>query len=65
MNLEKLVPLADAAKQTAWSESRIRRGLKSGEVKGYKLGRDWLLNPEEVSRLAKDHPLSILMDARN
>lgn len=39
------------------SESGIRRGLKDGSIKGYKVARDWVLEPEEVDRLAAKHPL--------
>ena len=57
MDIEGLIPLAGAAKRTSLSESSIRRGLKSGNIVGVKLGRDWLLSPQEVDRLAADHPL--------
>jgi hypothetical protein len=65
MIIDELVPLPDAAKLTSWSESRIRKGLKSGEVKGYKVGRDWVLDPDEVKRLATDHPLLRTADSRS
>ena len=59
MEIETLVPLADAAKHTRLSESYIRRGLKSGGIKGFKVARDWVLPPEEVDRLAREYPLPV------
>jgi hypothetical protein len=58
MEIETLIPLRDAAKRTTLSESGIRRGLKDGSIKGFKVARDWVLLPEEVDRLASDYPLS-------
>lgn len=60
MEIETLVPLATAAKHTNLSEPRIRRGLKSGEIKGFKVARDWVLSPDEVKRLATEYPLSVM-----
>ena len=57
MEIETLIPLRDAAKRTALSESGIRRGLKDGSIKGFKVARDWVLEPEEVNRLAAEYPL--------
>ena len=57
MEIETLVPLAGAAKRTRLSESYIRRGLKSGDIKGFKVARDWVLPQEEVGRLAVEFPL--------
>ena len=57
MKIESLIPLRDAAKRTKLSESGIRRGLKDGSIKGYKVARDWVLEPEEVNRLAIEFPL--------
>jgi excisionase family DNA binding protein len=57
MNVEELVPIAEAAKHTQQSESSIRRGLKLRRIQGVKIGRDWLLPTDEVDRLAKEYPL--------
>ena len=57
MEIETLVPLPAAAKHTSVSEANIRRRLKSGDIKGFKLGRDWVLPQEEVDRLAVEYPL--------
>ena len=57
MEIESLIPLRDAAKRTALSESGIRRGLKDGSIKGFKVARDWVLEPNEVNRLATEYPL--------
>ena len=57
MEIGPLIPLRDAAKRTTLSESGIRRGLNNGTIKGFKVARDWVLQPAEVERLAKEHPL--------
>ena len=57
MEIESLIPLIDAAKRTSLSESGIRRGLNNGSIKGFKISRDWVLPPDEVNRLAIEHPL--------
>ncbi len=40
MEIETFVPLVTAAKHTSLSESCIRRGLKSGDIRGVKVARD-------------------------
>jgi hypothetical protein len=57
MDIETLVPLTTAAKRTSLSESCIRRGLKSGDIKGFKVARDWVLPPDQVKRLEIEYPL--------
>ena len=57
MEIKNLVPLGTAAKRTSLAEHQIRRGLNSGEIKGFKIARDWVLPPEDVDRLAAEHPL--------
>ena len=57
MKVEELTPIAKAAKHTRQTESAIRRGLQTGRIRGVKVGRDWLIPPDEVRRLAKEFPL--------
>ncbi|MDP6132435.1 MAG: hypothetical protein QGI50_06190 [Dehalococcoidia bacterium] len=64
MEIETFVPLVTAAKHTSLSESCIRRGLKSGDIRGVKVARDWVLPPDEVKRLATDYPLSAVAAGR-
>jgi hypothetical protein len=64
MEIETFVPLATAAKRTSLSESCIRRGLRSGDIKGFKVARDWVLPPDEVNRLAAKYPLPTVAAGR-
>ena len=57
MNPKKFIPIAEAAKHTRQSESSIRRGLQMKRIRGVKLGRDWLIPTDEVTRLAAEFPL--------
>ena len=44
----------EAAKKLGLDESQIRRLLKSGEIKGQKFGRDWMV--EELSYKRRRKP---------
>lgn len=57
MDANELIPIAVAAKHTEKNEPFIRRGVKSGAIRGRKLGRDWFVDADEVQRLAAEYPL--------
>ena len=59
MDLSTLAPLSVAAKTTSLSEHTLRRRLKTGEIEGMRLGRDWFLPNYEVERLSREFPLSV------
>jgi hypothetical protein len=46
-----------AAKSIGLSEDILRYRLRSGQVKGHKLGRDWFVPMEEVERLEREYPV--------
>ena len=43
--------IPQAAKRLPISETMLRRLVVSGQVPGYKLGRDWIVTSEEIDRL--------------
>jgi excisionase family DNA binding protein len=47
-----------AAKRLPFSESALRRMVVSGRVLGVKVGRDWLIDAEEVDKLIDQYPES-------
>ena len=55
---KRLFSVSEAAKQTRLSEHTNRRELSNGTISGSKVSRDWVLDSEEVERLAKEFPLS-------
>ena len=48
-NISTIKELADFFKV---SENTVRRALKSGDLKGFKLGRDWRVEKKEVLKWA-------------
>ena len=46
-----------AAKRLPFSESTLRRMVVSGRVLGVKVGRDWLIDAEEVDKLIDQYPV--------
>jgi excisionase family DNA binding protein len=62
--MEGLISVVEASKQLAIGEETLRRGLRSGRVKGQKLGRDWFLSLDEVDRLAAEYPLESVGSAK-
>ena len=61
MDIQEGIPLGLAAKRTSLAEHQIRRGLIIGTIKGFKVARDWVLPPEEVDRLATEHPVTTIV----
>ena len=55
--------IAETSKTTSLSEHKIRRGILDGSIEGEKLGAQWVLFPEEVERLEREHPLETLASA--
>jgi excisionase family DNA binding protein len=62
--MEGLISVVEASKQLAIGEEALRRRLRSGRVKGQKLGRDWFLPLDEVDRLAAEYPLESVGSAK-
>lgn len=47
--------VSDVAKELRCSTKNIYRRLKSGELEGYKPGRDWLITRESVQKFLEKH----------
>lgn len=47
-NLPDVVTVKQLAEFLQVSEMTIKRALKSGSLKGFKIGRDWRVEKEEV-----------------
>jgi len=52
-NLPDIVTVKQLADFLQVSEITIKRALKSGELKGFKIGRDWRIEKEDVIKWAK------------
>ena len=55
--------ITETSKTTKLSEHMIRRGILDGSIEAEKLGAQWVLFPEEVARLEREHPLGELASA--
>jgi DNA binding domain, excisionase family len=51
--LPEVITLAQLAKFLQVSELTVRRALYSGQLKGFKIGRDWRIEKEEVIKWIK------------
>lgn len=52
--MRKMITLNEASEQTGFSDSYLRRLLRSGTIQGQKVGaRLWVLDQKTVDRLAK------------
>lgn len=50
----KMITLNEASNQTGFSDSYLRRMLRSGTIQGVKIGsRMWVLDQKTVDRLAR------------
>jgi excisionase family DNA binding protein len=47
-NLEDILTIKELTEFLKVSESTIKRALKSGELQGFKVGRDWRIEREAV-----------------
>jgi len=52
-NLPEIITPKQLAEFLQISEMTVKRALKSGELQGFKLGRDWRIEKEEVLKWAK------------
>lgn len=52
-NLPEIVTPKQLAEFLQLSEMTVKRALKSGELKGFKAGRDWRIEKEEVLKWVK------------
>jgi len=50
--LPDIATLKELAEFFKISEGTVRRALKSGDLKGFKLGRDWRVEKKEVLKWA-------------
>ena len=55
--------ISEAAKGTSLSETKIRREVVAGRIRGQKVGTVWLIPTEEASRLEREHPVRTLTSA--
>jgi hypothetical protein len=53
-----LIPIPLAAKRILKSETTLRRGVQTGQIKGMRLGREWFIPRVEVDRLAAEYPVA-------
>lgn len=51
-----------AAKVVSLSEQQLSRKLRTGEIRGEKYGRDWIIPLEEMARLGVHYPLSLVSE---
>jgi excisionase family DNA binding protein len=49
------VTLKEAAAQLGVDPATLRQAIARGSLKARKLGRDWIVEPREVERYAKEH----------
>ena len=49
----KLISLADASKISGLSASHLRKLVREGQIKGVKIGRNWLTTEEAVREYLK------------
>lgn len=52
-NLPEIITPKQLAEFLQVSEMTVKRALKSGELKGFKVGRDWRIEKESVMKWVK------------
>lgn len=57
--MTSLRTIPQAAKGLSLSEQQLARLVRSGEARGEKVGRDWVLDVAEVKRLEREYPLGL------
>ena len=55
--------ISETAKGTILTETKIRREVVAGRIRGVKVGTVWLIPTEEASRLRDEFPLWDLASA--
>ncbi len=52
----KLLTTRDAADRLGVSDRRVRALIQAGRVPARRVGRDWLIRPEDLRRVARRKP---------
>jgi excisionase family DNA binding protein len=58
-----MIPVREVARRLSVCSETVRRQLRTGELPGKKIGRDWRVNPDEIVLALSNQPLSKPKDA--
>lgn len=54
--IDRLMTVEDVARALGVNDSRVRQIARAGQLKGTRIGRDWLFTPEDVAEYQKRRP---------
>jgi excisionase family DNA binding protein len=53
-SMDDLIPVPEASRRAGVARNTMHRAVKSGKIKGLKLGRDWFIYASDIERWKRE-----------